>query len=184
MPQLLFMASEPLFEPRSEPREPFVSFEEATQYLEKMCRVFKVKHFSYWSLSLAGGLPDQVTWIATYDPAYMSHYMGQYTPLGDPAFDGGGKPPAGVIDWTELNAVDSTALEIQEAAARFGIARHGLSYHFKDGPNRNIMFSVNVGCLDEQWAEEKARIIGAFCGFGHYFHNRVRQMVEARRNAA
>ena len=178
------MGTEVPFEPRNEPREAFASFEEATQYLEKMCRAFKVKHFSYWSLSLAGGLPDQVTWIATYDPSYMSHYMGNFTPLGDPAFDSGGKPPAGVIDWTELNAADATANEIQEAAVRYGIARHGLSYHFKDGPNCNIMFSVNVECLDAQWPDEKARIIGASCGFAHYFHNRARHMVEARRNAA
>ena len=35
------------FDPKAEPREPFASFEEATQYLEKMCRVFMVRHFSY-----------------------------------------------------------------------------------------------------------------------------------------
>ena len=172
------------FEPRNESREPLVSFEEATQYLERMCRLFKVKHFSYWSLSLAGGLPDQVTWMSTYDPSDMSHYMSNYTPLGDPAFDGGSYQPAGVIDWTELNAADPTSNAIQEAAVRFGIARHGMSYHFKDGPERNIMFSVNVDCLDHQWTDEKARIIGAFCGFAHYFHNRVCHMVEARRAAA
>lgn len=177
------MGSLTTFEPRNEPREPFVTFEDATQYLEKMCRVFMVRHFSYWSLSLQGGLPDQVTWIATYDPAYMAHYMGHYTPLGDPAFESGGARP-GVIDWTELNATDHTAHEIQKAAARYGIARHGLSYHFKDGPDCNIMFSVNVDCLDSQWPEEKARIIGAFCGFAYYFHNRARKMVEARRAAA
>lgn len=171
------------FDPKHEPREAFASFEEATQYLEKMCRVFMVRHFSYWSLSLSGGLPDQVSWIATYDPAYMAHYMGNYTPLGDPAFENGGAKP-GVIDWSELNATDGTALAIQEAAARYGIARHGLSYHFKDGPNCNIMFSVNVDCLDVQWPEEKARIIGAFCGFAYYFHSRARQLVEARRAAA
>lgn len=178
------MGADVLFEPRNESREPIVSFEEATQYLERMCRVFRVKHFSYWSLSLVGGLPDQVTWIATYDPSYMSHYMNHYTPLGDPAFDGNGHQPAGVIDWTELNAMDDTARAIQEAAFRYGIARHGLSYHFKDGPDRNIMFSVNVDCPDRGWPEEKARIIGAFCGFAHHFHNRVRHMVEARRVAA
>ena len=177
------MSSLMAFEPRSEPREAFVSFEEATQYLEKMCRVFSVRHFSYWSLSLSQGLPDQVTWIATYDPSYMAHYMGNYTPLGDPAFDSGDARP-GVIDWSELNAVDGTALAIQQAAARFGIAKHGLSYHFKDGPDCNIMFSVNVDCPDGQWAEEKARIIGAFCGFAVYFHARTRQLVESRRTAA
>lgn len=171
------------FEPRTEPKEAFASFEGATVYLEKMCRVFMVRHFSYWSLNLSHGMPDQVTWIATYDPAYMAYYMGRYTPLGDPAFESGGARP-GVIDWAELNAQDPTALEIQQAAARFGIAKHGLSYHFKDGPDRNIMFSVNVECLDNQWPDEKTRIIGAFCGFAYYFHSRARQLVESRRTAA
>ena len=171
------------FEPRREPREAFTSFEEATQYLEKMCRTFMVRHFSYWSMSLYHGQADQVTWIATYDPAYMAYYMGHYTPLGDPGFDSTGAKQ-GVIDWSELNAVDSTALEIQEAAARYGIAKHGLSYHFTDGPDRAIMFSVNVDCLPTQWAAEKARIIGGFCGFAHYFHGRSRSLVESRRAAA
>jgi Autoinducer binding domain len=172
-----------LFEPRNESREPFASFEDATQYLESKCRNFMVRHFSYWSLSLSGGLPDQVTWIATYDPAYMSYYMGHYTPLGDPAFETGGAR-TGVVDWSALNAKDDTALAIQEAAARYGIAKHGLSYLFTDGPARNIMFSVNVDCLDTQWQDEKARIIGAFCGFAHYFHGRAQQLVESRRLAA
>ena len=171
------------FEPRREPKEAFTSFEDATQYLEKMCCIFMVRHFSYWSVSLSHGQTDQVTWIATYDPAYMAFYMSHYTPLGDPAFDGnGGKQ--GVIDWSELNAADGTASRIQDSAARFGIAKHGLSYHFTDGPSRNIMFSINVDCLDSQWAVEKARIIGGFCGFAHYFHGRSRQLVESRQAAA
>ncbi len=171
------------FDPRREPREAFTSFEEATQYLEKMARIFKVRHFSYWSLSLLHGQPDQVTWIATYDPAYMAYYMGHYTPLGDPGFESHGAKQ-GVIDWSELNAADPTALKIQEAAARFGIAKNGLSYHFTEGPLRNIMFSVNVDCLPSQWADEKARIIGGFCGFAHHFHARARLLVETRQAAA
>lgn len=171
------------FDPRREPREAFTSFEEATQYLEKMCRVFAVRHFSYWSVSLLHGQPDQVTWIATYDPGYMAHYMGHYTPLGDPAFESA-TGLATMIDWTEPSAINPTTDAMKQAAARFGIAEHGLSYHFKDGPARNIMFSVNVDCPASQWANEKARIIGGFCGFAHYFHGRARLLVETRQAAA
>jgi hypothetical protein len=171
------------FEAKREPREAFTSFEEATQYLEKMTRIFKVRHFSYWSLALVRGQPDQVSWIATYDPAYMAYYMSHYTPLGDPAFESSaGK--AIMIDWSEPSAVNPTTNAMKEAAARFGIARHGLSYHFTDGPNRAIMFSVNVDCLPDQWAAEKGRIIGGFCGFAHYFHGRARALVESRQAAA
>lgn len=171
------------FDPKREPRDPFTSFEEATQYLEKMAQEFKVRHLSYWSLALAHGQPDQVTWIATYDPSYMAYYMTNYTPLGDPGFDARSAKP-GVIDWSELNAADDTALKLQQAAARYGIARHGLSYHFTDGPDCNVMFSANVDCLAHQWPEEKARIIGGICGFAHHFHKRCELMLEARRAAA
>ncbi|MCB1377153.1 MAG: autoinducer binding domain-containing protein [Alphaproteobacteria bacterium] len=171
------------FNSKSEPSESFSSFEDATQYLEKMCRVLGVRHLSYWSLSLVDGLPDQVTWISTYDPAYMAHYMSTYTPLGDPAFDEGQDKPH-VIDWSELNAVNGTTQRMQAQAARYGIAKHGLSYPFHDGMTRQIMFSANIDCSDGDWPREKARIIGIFCGFAHYFHARAKPLVDARRAAA
>ena len=171
------------FNAKKEPDGLFSSFEEATQYLERMCRVLGVKHLSYWSLSVVDGLPDQVTWIATYDPGYMAHYMGHYTPLGDPAFERAMERPI-VIDWTELNAEDETALKIQTQAARFGIAKHGLSYPFRDGAPRQVMFSVNVECADADWPREKARVSAILCGFGHYFHERAKPLVDSRRAAA
>lgn len=171
------------FDPKREPREAFTSFEEATQDLERMAQVFGVRHFSYWSLSLFHGQPDEVAWIATYDPAYMAYYMSHYTPLGDPGFETNAAK-TGMIDWSEPSAINPTTDAMKDAAARFGIARHGLSYHFTDGPMRNIMFSVNADCRAAQWAAEKARIIGGFCGFAHHYHKRAAQLVESRRLAA
>ena len=109
------------FNAKREPSGLFTSFEEATQYLEKMCRVLGVKHLSYWNISVVDGMPDQVTWISTYDPGYMAHYMGQYTPLGDPAFENSAERP-NVIDWNETSATDDTIRKMQSQAARFGIA--------------------------------------------------------------
>lgn len=171
------------FNAKREPSGLFTSFEEATQYLEKMCRVLGVKHLSYWNISVVDGMPDQVTWISTYDPGYMAHYMGQYTPLGDPAFENSAERP-NVIDWNETSATDDTIRKMQSQAARFGIAKHGLSYPFRDGFTRNIMFSVNVDCSDEDWPREKARVSAMFCGFAHYFHERAKPMVDSRRAAA
>ncbi len=37
--------------------ETFASFEDATQYLEKMCRVLGVRNLSYWSLTVVDGVP-------------------------------------------------------------------------------------------------------------------------------
>lgn len=165
------------------PAKSFSSFESATQYLEKMCKVLGVKHLSYWSLSVVDGLPDQVTWIATYDPSYMAHYMNTYTPLGDPAFEQAGERNQ-VIDWQELNKVEQTAERISAQAARYGIAKHGLSYPFRDGSSRHIMFSVNIETSDQQWPQEKARVTAILSGFAHYFHNRAKALVNARREAA
>ena len=165
----------------SESGSAFASFEDATQYLEKMCRVFNVRHLSYWSVSMAEGLPDQVTWIATYDPAYMNHYMANHTPVGDPAFDSDAVATPGVIDWMDSSTKDPAIQSIYQAAVKFGIAKQGLSYHFRDGADRSIMFSVNVDCEDADWPAEKERIVGSFRNFAHYFHAHAKPLVESRR---
>jgi len=164
-------------DPRKESHAPFVSFDEATQYLETMCGIFGVRHLSYWSLSLKDALPDEVTWIATYDPAYMSHYMRNYTPVGDPAFES----MDGLIDWADSSAGNPELGAMHRAAAKYGIAKHGVSYAFREGLDRAIMFSVNIECDDAQWPVEKERILGVFRGFAHYFHSRARPLVESRR---
>ncbi len=164
-------------DPLRESNNSFVSFDEATQYLETMCGIFGVRHLSYWSLSLTDDLPDEVTWIATYDPAYMSHYMRNYTPVGDPAFE----HIDGLVDWAASSARDSSLAAIHRAAEKYGIAKHGLSYSFREASDRAIMFSVNVECDDEAWPVEKERILGVFRNFAHYFHNRARPLVESRR---
>jgi len=71
------------FDLANESRSAFATFEEATHYLEDVCARLKVNHLSYWLVHSIDGTPDQVTWITTYDPSYMSFYMANYTPLGD-----------------------------------------------------------------------------------------------------
>lgn len=167
------------FDPSTEPTTFFASFSDATEFLEKSCRRFGVRHLSYWCVSLEDGLPDQVTWIATYDPAYMSHYMGRYTPVGDPAFeaaDSGGK----VIDWAEFNRDDATAQAMHATAAKHGIFKHGLSFPIKVGNSHLILFSVNCDYSDANWPDEKARLLEFLGAFADYFHGRARHMVESR----
>ncbi len=168
-----------VFGPNKISGDEFASFEEATQFLEQMCSVLRVRHLSYWSLSLSEGLPDEVTWIATYDPAYMNFYMGHYTPLGDPAFDSAGGDRE-IIDWADFSANDESAQAMHRAAAKYGIGKFGLSYPFSDGPKRSIMFSVNADCAAAEWPDEKRRIMDSFCGFARYFHSRAKSLVESR----
>ena len=167
------------FNPASEPASAFASFTDATEFLEKSCRRFRVRHLSYWSVSLADGLPDQVTWIATYDPAYMSLYMGRYTPVGDPAFEAANTGGA-VIDWAEFSKDDHTAQAMHATAAKHGISKHGLSFPIKVGNSRLVLFSVNCDCNDAQWPAEKARILEFLGPFANYFHRRASYMVESR----
>jgi hypothetical protein len=167
------------FNPSAEPASSFASFTDATEFLEKSSRRFSVRHLSYWWVSLADGLPDQVTWIATYDPAYMNHYMSHYTPVGDPAFAAAGSG-GGVIDWAEFSEDDQTAQTMHVAAAKHGIAKHGLSLPITAGDSRLVLFSVNCGCSDAQWPTEKARVLEFLGPFAHYFHARAKDMVESR----
>ncbi len=167
------------FNPAGEPATFFASFADATEYLEKSCRRFGVRHLSYWCVSLEDGLPDQVTWIATYDPAYMSHYMGRYTPVGDPAFEAANSAGE-VIDWAELSEDDETAQAMHTAAAKHGIFKHGLSFPIKIENSRLILFSVNCDCSDANWPAEKARLLEFLGAFAGYFHGRARHMVETR----
>ena len=57
------------FDLAEEPKGAFVSFKEATHYLEDVCARLKVNQLSYNLVHFIDGTPDQVSWIATYDPA-------------------------------------------------------------------------------------------------------------------
>ena len=85
----------------AEPRNAFASFEEATHYLEQLCARLEVNHLAYSLVHSIDGIPDQVSWIATYDPAYMSYYMKHYSHLGDPSVEIAFANNR-VVDWAEL----------------------------------------------------------------------------------
>ena len=66
---------------------PFQTYEEATAFLEDSAFRASVTHLSYWCLQFVDGSPDHVVWVSTYDPIYMSQYMANFTPLGDPVLE-------------------------------------------------------------------------------------------------
>ena len=115
------------FDLATEPRSAFASFEEATHYLELACARMKVNHLSYWLVHSIDGTPDQVSWIATYDPAYMSYYMQNYTPLGDPTFESAISENS-VADWSEWLPNDSMTQDLLPAAMKYGITKYGISF--------------------------------------------------------
>jgi Autoinducer binding domain len=169
-----------MFDASIVPTRPFGSFAEATERLERICRQLSVRHLSYWCVSYEGEAPDQVTWIATYDPAYMNHYMSTYTPLGDPVFGMLDE----IVDWAEVNAADPAAQAMQDQAARYGIAGNGLSYHFKDESGLFVMFSVNVDSAAADWHWRRDALIEPMKALAHVLHLRAKPLVESRRLAA
>ena len=123
-----------------EPKSAFASFEEATHYLEDVCARMKINHLSYWLVHSIDGTPDQVTWVATYDPAYMSFYMANYTPLGDRGFEIAITENL-VLDWA---GDDPSGQDLLPTAHKYGITKYGISFPLRDGEFGDVMFSVNV----------------------------------------
>lgn len=169
-----------MFDASIVPTRPFGSFVEATDWLERLCRKLSVRHLSYWCMGFADGSPDQVSWIATYDPAYMNHYMSTYTPLGDPVFE----LKAEIVDWAKVNAADPAAQAMQDQASRYGIARNGFSYRFTDDSGLFVMFSVNVDSAEADWPWRRDALIDPIKALAHVVHQRVTPLVQSRRLAA
>jgi hypothetical protein len=113
------------FDLANESRSAFATFEEATHYLEDVCARLKVNHLSYWLVHSIDGTPDQVTWITTYDPSYMSFYMANYTPLGDSSFETA-LAENQVLDWADDDSTKKDLLSF-EPSRRPGLSASGSS---------------------------------------------------------
>lgn len=164
------------FDPFLERSGAFLSTREATDTLDRAAKSFGVAHLSYWYVSYLDGAPDDVTWIATYSPEYMSYYMSKYTPLGDPAFEGSVLGPF-VTDWADVRDTDETTRAIHAQAKRFGIARHGFSFPFLDRANGTVLFSANVESSDAQWPARRVELAPQIHLYAHHFHRRARSLV-------
>jgi hypothetical protein len=167
------------FDLAAEPKDAFVSFEEATRYLEQACVRRKVNQLSYTLVHFIDGTPDQVSWIATYDPAYMSHYLEHYSHFGDPTFEIAFAENS-IVDWAALLSSDSMWQELLPVATRYGITKYGVSFPLKDGNFGNVLFSVNVKSNDEEWKSLRDRLVERFRPFAVYFHGRVKPLIQSR----
>jgi Autoinducer binding domain len=165
---------------QNEPKGAFASFDEATRYLEQACVRLNVHHLSYWLVSNVDGTPDQVTWIATYDPAYMSYYMTNYTPLGDPTFETSISDNT-LLDWAAAIDDDVMTQKLMPIAMKYGITRYGVSIPLKDGKYGDVLFSVNMKSNDQEWPLLKEDLVAKLRPFAHYFHERAKQLIASRR---
>jgi hypothetical protein len=169
------------FNPFFDSAPALASFMEATEYLEKCCDGLGAQHLSYWSVRLLDGLPDDVSWIATYPPDYMAHYMSRYTPADDPIFTDA-LLRRFCIDWKELNS-GQTARTIHSEAERHGISTHGMSFPFHTGLDGLILFSATVVCGEADWPRRRVEVAAPLHAFAHYFHQRAEPLVTASRRS-
>ena len=167
------------FDVFAESWQPFASADESAAYLRRACSKYSVLNLSYWFLGSSSHLPDRLTWLSTYDESYMSVYMRDYSPRGDPAFD--------VcftrylpLDWAEVRDNDDTTRRIHQVAEQYGIGKQGISFPIVDSGNGAAMFSVNFDCEDRHWATVRGSLVNGFHLFAHYFHQRVRDVIAAR----
>ncbi len=155
----------------------FHSIEEATGFLLEKAAQEDVLHLSYWYLQYKDGMPDQVIWVATYDPAYMSHYMSNFTPLDDPVITSVMEDK--YVDWSEWFDVDHLAQSVDSIATRYGITRYGISMPLR-GPNEDkIIFSVCIESDAESWPEARNNLAKRLLPIAKMFDRRMRALVLA-----
>jgi hypothetical protein len=166
---------------RHEPADPLATYAQATCYLEGLANRLGLRHLSYFLVTFRDGEPDDVIWVATYDPAYMAQYMANYTPLGDPAFDLAATAGA-FADWSEMVVNDPVTADLERRGARFGISRFGFSMTMDDTGFGRVMFSVNDRCDARQWRDRRLALEEAFRPFMHQFHQRMKPLVIAHQS--
>lgn len=159
-------------------RKPFLTFEEATSFLDETVKRAEVKHLSYWYMQFTDELPDQVVWVATYDPNYMNEYMKNFTPLGDPVMND--LRDGRIVDWNEWMAVDEILQDIHAAADRYDIPKFGVSLHLPAMGQDKVVFSVCLDCNDTNWPDVRGTLVKRFKTFAMEFHQRMIPMIQAR----
>lgn len=162
----------------SELSKPFANAGESTDYLAKACEKFNVLNLSYWFLGKSSQLPDRMTWLSTYGRDYMSVYMRDYSPQGDPFFNicFDRLLP---LDWATVRATDETAKSIHHTAEQYGIGKQGISFPIRDPGFGEAMFSVNFECDDRHWGMVRNELANDFHLFAHFFHLRMKDVIAA-----
>jgi DNA-binding CsgD family transcriptional regulator len=160
-------------------RKPFADKLESAEFLRTARDWFGVLHLSYWFLGTSSAVPDKMVWYSTYDEAYMAHYMRDFTPLKDKAFQVCFRRMT-PLDWADLRRSEESVQAIHEVAERYGIGRHGISFPIREPGVGDAMFSVNFECPDRHWDEVRTLLVSDIHLFAHYFHLRMRDVLAAQ----
>jgi hypothetical protein len=156
---------------------PFKSVQEATSFLTAFAKQEGIAHLSYWYLQYVEGTPDQVIWVATYDPAYMSLYMSKFTPLDDPVISS--VMDDKYVDWAEWWDHDALAQAVNDIVARYGITKYGFSMPLPAPGQDKIIFSLCTRSNDAEWPALRGALARRFMPFAQNFDARMRHLVDA-----
>ncbi len=159
---------------------PFHSVREATAYLVQAAALENVQHLSYWYLQYLDGAPDQVIWVATYDPAYMSLYMNNFTPMDDPVISRVMENK--FVDWAEWFNVDQVAQTVDPVMARYGITKYGISVPLNAPGDDKIIFSACINSNDSDWPFQRNALARRMLVFANAFDEQMRHLVSAGHN--
>ncbi len=159
-------------------RTPFLSIEDATSFLIAQVEGMGVQHLSYWYLQYSGGTPDQVIWIATYDPAYMSYYMRHFTPVSDPVISSVMNDK--YVDWAEWFENDDLAQQVAELAPRYDITKYGISIPLPADGDDKIIFSACMKSDDQAWPRQRAALARNLLPFANVFDQRMRPLIQSQ----
>jgi DNA-binding CsgD family transcriptional regulator len=158
---------------------PFSDMSESGTFLQSARDRFGVLNLSYWFLGSSPELPDQMTWLSTYDESYMAIYMRDYTPLKDKAFQICFQRLL-PLDWDEVRSTEQSVQHIHEVAEQYGVGRHGISIPIRDPGIGDAMFSINFDCEDRHWLEVRQQLVNNIHLFAHYYHLRMRGVIATR----
>jgi DNA-binding CsgD family transcriptional regulator len=164
-------------------QQQFADGSESAAFLRAARDSFGVLNLSYWFLGASSDVPDRMIWFSTYDAGYMAHYMRDYTPLRDRAFNLCFRRLL-PLDWAEARGADETVQSIHATAERYGIGRHGISIPIREPGVGDAMFSVNFECEDRHWAEVRSTLVNGMHLFAHYFHLRMKDVVAAQASSS
>lgn len=168
----------PHFDIFDEVSEPFGTAQESQAFLTRACDRYNVLNLSYWFFGKSAELPDRVSWQSTYPRDFVANYLSEHTPQSDPIFRiclAGSQP----LDWGAVRSGDKAVNSIHENAERYGVGKHGIAFPIRDPVSGEAMFSVNMGCEDRHWSNIRSELVGVFHLFAHYFHLRMRAVIEA-----
>jgi hypothetical protein len=160
---------------RSKSSSSFLSVEDATNYLLDHDGQLGVSHLSYWYLQYSEGLPDQVIWVATYDPDYMSYYMQHFTPVNDPVIASVMEDK--YVDWSEWLSSDELAQEVAVIAPRYGITEFGISIPIAASGQDKVIFSACMKSSKEDWPKDRTNLARRLLPFADQFHRRMQNLI-------